>query len=536
MSALMTASEMRDLETAAIESGVLGTPVTGLELMERAGRAVVDAVFETWPELAQSSYHGVVLAGPGNNGGDGYVVARMLRDWGWDVAVYALGNPDHLPADAQANCDRWRAMGGAVRPLTDEVLEGYKTRQGGCALVIDALFGTGLTRGFETHGQIQDTLNYWAAASPTADVPKVVSVDIPSGYSADTGAYVGADDGVNSLDFAIAANLTVSFETAKLGHYLGAAPQAVGKLVVKPIGLAPLLNDWLKTRDDFSPVTLVKPDLRMRHVLDKASGHKFSHGHGLVLSGPAGKTGAARMAARAALRIGAGVVTLAAPQEAMAECAAQVTAVMLTPMEDAQALTAILADTRITALCLGPALGLTEAKADLVEAALQSKRCVVLDADALTLLAQNRARLWPLLHSNVVLTPHEGEFARLFPDLAAALRMNDIDKATATRKAAQAAGCTVLLKGPATLIASADGQTALNGALYDQAMPWLATAGAGDVLAGLITGLLARGIAAHDAAAYGAYLHLTAAHLKGVGLIAEDLPDMVPAVLAQLGL
>ena len=268
--------------------------------------------------------------------------------------------------------------------------------------------------------------------------------------------------------------------------------------------------------------------------------HKYDHGHVVVLAGGPGRGGAGRLAARAALRVGAGLVTLGCPPEALAENAAQLTAVMLRPVADAAALRDALQDARLNALCLGPGLGLGEPTRDLVAAALAARRATVLDADALTAFASAPVALFAALHDRAVLTPHGGEFARLFPDLADGLRAEGADPLPARRRAVAAAaaraGATVLLKGAVTLIAGPAGGTAevhLTGA---DAAPWLATAGAGDVLAGLIAGLLARGFAPLDAALCGAWLHGAAGRQVGPGLIAEDLPEAIPAVFWGLGL
>ncbi|NKX42007.1 NAD(P)H-hydrate dehydratase [Rhodobacteraceae bacterium R_SAG2] len=269
-------------------------------------------------------------------------------------------------------------------------------------------------------------------------------------------------------------------------------------------------------------------------LLRKQPGHKYDHGHALVLSGGPGQTGAARMAARGALRIGAGAVTLGVPPAAQLEAAMQITAIMLHRVPDCAALSEALTDSRINALCLGPALGLGERAAGLVKAAL-SAPSVVLDADAITLLSQD-AELCDALHENCILTPHMGEFARLAPDLAEAAQAEMQDaKARATREAAARFGCVVLLKGPETIIATPKGELRRHSVTQDRATPWLATAGAGDVLAGLITGLLARGIAPLKAASLAAWMHAEAALLHGPGLIAEDLPDLMPQVLRDLG-
>jgi hydroxyethylthiazole kinase-like uncharacterized protein yjeF len=276
-----------------------------------------------------------------------------------------------------------------------------------------------------------------------------------------------------------------------------------------------------------------------------ASAHKYSNGHALILSGGAGKTGAARLAARGALRIGAGVVTLGVPPSAQMEVAGQITALMLKRVEDGAELAELLQNTRINALCLGPGMGLERAR-DLVPVVLNTgggreARPTVLDADALTAFADAPQDLFDMLHENCVLTPHAGEFTRLFPDIAeklAALPSKGpaYSKVDATRAAAKRAGCVVLFKGPDTVIAAPDGRCSINSAHYERAAPWLATAGAGDVLAGFITGLMARGFAPMQAAETGAWLHVECAISFGPGLIAEDLPEELPKVFTALGL
>ncbi len=269
--------------------------------------------------------------------------------------------------------------------------------------------------------------------------------------------------------------------------------------------------------------------------VQKAQGHKYSHGHALVLSGGTGCTGAARLAARGALRIGAGLVTLGVPSDALLEVASQVTAIMLRETRDAAGLMEILRDDRINALCIGPGLGMSPSNAGLIATALESGRKIILDADALSLIAQNRT-LFGALHQGCVITPHGGEFARLFPDISERLK-NDpgMDKVLATSEAATRAGCLVLLKGALTVIADPDGMVGLHHAQGARSAPWLATAGAGDVLAGYIVGLMARGFAPGTASELATYLHVESALAFGPGLIAEDLPEQLPKILKKLG-
>ncbi|GGD33068.1 NAD(P)H-hydrate dehydratase [Sinisalibacter lacisalsi] len=522
MAMLLTSAQMRAIEGAAIASGA----VTGDALMERAGAGVLAEVFGHWPELAARAGDAVVLCGPGNNGGDGFVIARLLADRGWRVSLGFLGTPDRLPPDARSNHDRWAALGPVLG--LDEALAAL----GGADLAVDALFGTGLARPLE--GVAARAAN--ALAEMAWAEGRVVAVDAPSGLCMDSGRPLAPPEG----DGVAAATLTVSFHALKLGHVLAEGPARCGRAVVADIGLTPGQARAALGADGVRALaTLVAaPD---PDRLDKGASpgaHKYGHGHALVLAGGTARGGAARLAARAALRVGAGLVTLGTPGPALAENAAQLTAIMLTAVEDGPGLAAALDDTRLNALALGPGLGVARARA-LVPVALGAGRPTVLDADALTAFAEAPATLFALLHSATVLTPHAGEFARLFPDLAEdlagpATRGPAPSRLEAVRQAAARAGAVVLLKGPDTVIASPEGRCAIHLAAYDRAAPWLATAGAGDVLTGLIAGLMARGFSAFAAAKAAAWLHTEAARAFGPGLIAEDLPEALPGVLAGL--
>jgi ADP-dependent NAD(P)H-hydrate dehydratase / NAD(P)H-hydrate epimerase len=560
MTEILTSAQMRAIEKAAIESG----SVTGLDLMERAGRGVVEAILAQWPDLALGAPRAVVLCGPGNNGGDGFVVARFLKARGWGVEVLLYGDPGRLPADARVNHDLWKSA-ATIAPLSATTWEASRFPQH-CDLVVDALFGLGLTRPTDLR------LCALSSKAELGQTHRVVAIDLPSGLCGDSGRIIGPESG------AVSADLTVTFHTLKPGHVLGLGPDLCGRVKIVDIGLR-------EVSTDFSP-GLIHLEVGLA-VPPKLSGHKYSHGHALILSGPAGHGGATRLAARGALRIGAGLVTLGCPPAAMPENAARLDAVMLRDIADGLALAGMLQDRRINAVCIGPALGLDARGKDLVTVALdvtpghppppspphggegghqgqpsradgneralplppvgrgwgavyQGKRPVVLDADALTLLSQY-PELFAALHGGCVLTPHAGEFARLFPDIAAQLttpaaKGPGFSKVDATRIAAARAGCVVLFKGADTVIADPTGRASIHSAAYDRAAPWLATAGAGDVLAGFITGLMARGLAPFDAACTAAWLHVEAARAFGPGLIAEDLPDQLPGVFRALGL
>ena len=591
MTELLTAAQMRAIEQAAIATG----EVTGLELMERAGQGVVEAVFEGWPELAgdraevaagsvtekgglaprpaatpqsvSGPLKAVVLCGPGNNGGDGFVVARLLAARGWAVEVFLYGDPKKLPPDARVNYERWCEI-GMVRDLLEppqswpQELREIQAEDRG--VIIDALFGTGLSRPLAD--DLAAAYSNFLSVVPLSFFP-VVSVDVPTGVCSDSGRVLQNDNG-RAMRWHVP--LCVTFHRPKPAHYLG--EELIGRVAVKSIGLDQIIAQQHKAKTQaligqFADMLSSKPagefvsELGMSDApaflsqvgsqsaettlvgatcgeVDKHSTHKFAHGHALVLSGGSGKTGAARLAARGALRIGAGLVTLGVPPAAQMEVAAQITALMLTRVPDAAGLAEVLEDARINALCLGPGLGQQRAR-DLVPAALAAGRSTVLDADALSAYAEDPQVLFDLLHQKCVLTPHGGEFSRLFPDIAAKLAAPATQgpaysKVDATLEAAKRAGCTVLFKGADTVIADPSGLCSVHAASYERSAPWLATAGAGDVLAGFITGLLARGFTPHQAAATAAYLHVEAALEFGPGLIAKDLPEILPKVLRKV--
>ena len=597
MTDLLTAAQMREVEQAAMASG----EVTGLELMERAGRGVVDAIFEEWPDLAQASLSergsarqqeggrvpkAVVLCGPGNNGGDGFVVAQLLKERGWEVHVLAPENTTKMPPDAATNRRRWKEVGD-ILPLNRDGLRSAKDAD----LYVDAVFGTGLTRPPE--GELAELLSYLAGSGGDHGFfqPRMVAVDVPSGLCSDSGKVLGCPEPEPFSSLAPYARLTVTFETPKPGHFLAHGPELCGRLVVRDIGL----TKWRSVNADGRGLRLPRlqlvppmpngpdePHVHSRPTLrPKIRGHKFDHGHVLVLTGDRGATGAARLAARGALRMGAGLVTLSAPRDAAPEVAAQITALMLRVEDNADQLAETLEDDRIGVVCLGPGLGLHARAQERLDAVLAAApppgkgtylgrgRRLVLDADALTLLSR-RENPFQGLGKHVVLTPHSGEFARLFPDISARLagpqrpkllstkdftgealqeglaaamayrealsaeRGPAYSKVDAVRDAAKRSGAVVLLKGADTVVALPDGRAWVHAAVYDRSAPWLATAGAGDVLAGFISGVMARGHMPHEAAILGAWLHVECARSFGPGLIAEDLPEVLPSVLKAL--
>ena len=478
---LLTLEEMYKADGLAEAGGV-----PSIELMEAAGAAIAGEIQNRWRPQAVA-----ILCGPGNNGGDGFVVARLLSEAGWPVRLALLGRRGHLNGDAAANAERWQ---GEVKPLGADVLDG-------CELVVDALFGAGLARPLEGAAlEIVETVN--ASQLPC------VAVDMPSGVHGDSGQILGA---------AFKACLTVTFFRRKPGHVLHPGSGLAGEVVVADIGIAETVLS------EIMPQTFVNgPELWLRRFpWPDAQSHKYTRGHAVVVGG-AEMTGAARLASTAARRIGAGLVTIAAPPEAIPVYAAGAPGTLFKPVADDEELAELLSDPRKNAVLAGPGGGISQTTRDLVLAALRADKPCVLDADALTVFGDDPQSLFSAISAPCVLTPHEGEFSRLFDDVG--------DKLSRARAAARKSGAVVLLKGADTVIASPVGHAVIN----DNAPPELATAGSGDVLAGFIAGLLAQGMDAFDAACAAAWLHGAAAREFGSGMISEDLAETLPVVLQDL--
>ena len=525
MTRILTAAQMRNHENAAMDAGI----ARGIELMERAGAGVLAEALARFPKLASAPGEALILCGPGNNGGDGFVIARHLAECGWTVTVVLYGDPARLPPDAAEMHKRFVASHPVVAFADwDPAVLSFEAAERP-ALIVDALFGGGLARPLPD--DLTQPLRLLDQCFPQGGAVRV-AVDAPSGLCLDSGRPLLAE-GASALP--LRQDLTVTFHAFRPGHFLGEGPEWCGQVAVVDIGLPPC---------DPTPSLQLTEANHLNHdkgraALRRSGAHKYDFGHALVLAGSSGHGGAARLAAGAALRAGAGLVTLGCPAEALVENAARLDAVMLRVIDTAGELARQLEDQRINALCLGPGLGLGRAR-DLVPEALASRRPCILDADALTAFWDAPDVLFALLHRDAILTPHAGEFARLFPDLADKLnRRAESGPATSaldvTRAAAARCGAAVLLKGPATVIATPEGDAWINAAVYGRSAPWLATAGAGDVLAGIITGYTASnpGSIAH-AAADAAWLHVEAARRFGPGLVAEDLPGLLPAVMADL--
>ncbi|MCY4289328.1 MAG: NAD(P)H-hydrate dehydratase [Aestuariivita sp.] len=523
MTSILTSEQMRDAERAAI----YGDQTTGLELMERAGRGVVESIFRHWPHFNDRTHSALILCGPGNNGGDGFVVARLLRRRGWKITVVAASEPDQLPPDARINYQRWQSLGDVLQ-FSSQL--GVEAQQGRWQLIVDALFGTGLSRA------ISLPLDSFVCREGLVR-HKLVSIDIASGLCADSGRVLSLRSGQKQVFGP--ADLTVTFHRAKTGHVLADGPNFSGKLDIVDIGLeAPTESQLLRVREAMASAGWTKAQKSIDPFLREGSSNKYHFGHALILAGRWGRGGAARLAARSALRIGAGLVSIGCQKRAFSEHLAKPDAIMLAKIDDADDLLKLLEDKRFTALCLGPNLGLNRAR-ELVPAALATGRPIVLDADALTAFAQDPQELCSILHRQCILTPHAGEFKRIFPDIYERLSEDAVSgpafsKVQATVAAAERAGATVLFKGTDTVIASDGEDVIINVACYGRTAPWLATAGAGDVLAGFICGLMARGFSPHDAAEQAAWLHVECARSFGPGLIADDLPDELPKVFGDV--
>ncbi len=488
---LLTSSEMAEADRLTIAGGI-----RSIDLMEAAGRAVAERA-ATLPGRRV-----VVVAGPGNNGGDGFVAARLLAERGYSVRVALVGDRTRLKGDAARAAERWSGGTETISPasLAD------------CDTIIDALFGTGLDREVTAEPRAAiDAIN--AAEAP------VVAVDLPSGINGTTGAVMGA---------AVKAAQTVTFFRRKTGHVLLPGRIHCGAVHVADIGIPASVLETIKPQAFAND-----PKLWVgRFPVPQVEGHKYARGHAVVVSGGLTTSGAARLAARAALRAGAGLATIASPREALSVNEAASLAVMVRPVDGAAELADFLADTRRNAVVIGPGGGVGPAMQEQVAAALESDAGVVLDADALTSFAGDLAGLAAMLSKRAgratILTPHNGEFIRLFK--AIHTDSNVKGKLEKARLAAKASGAIVLYKGADTVVASPDGRASI----ADNAPAYLATAGAGDVLGGLIAGLIAQGMPGFEAASAAVWLHGEAAAAFGPGLIAEDLSEMLPAVYRRL--
>lgn len=490
---IITPSQMSEADRRTIEEGLF----TGPQLMDAASQGVLALLLERYPAAGGFD----ILCGPGNNGGDGYTIARLLAARGVPVTVHAEGAP-RRGSDAALAARRW-----AGKPAPLDVFTPARDR-----VVIDALYGAGLARPLSNAAG--------AAARKCREAGAVVvAVDLPSGLSGETGRHDGE---------VFAAQSTVTFARRKPGHLLASGPALCGAVAVVDIGIPDRIIEAVCSDCFENGPSLWREELP-RPGRDT---HKYSRGHVLAFSGGMSATGAGRLSAMAAARAGAGAVTLASPPDAMAVNAAHLTSIMLVELRDSRAVADFIAARKVRAAVIGPGFGVGERIRDFTLALLSGKETMpglVLDADVITAWRDNPGTLFKAIGAGgaqVVLTPHEGEFARLFPDIAE----QPLSKLEKTRSAARRAGATVIYKGADTVIAAADGCAAIN----CNGVPWLATAGSGDVLAGIVAGLLAQDMPAWEAACAAVWMHAEAAGRFGPGLIAEDLPACLPAVLAEL--
>ena len=484
---LLTAGEMRSVEKAAIDGGI-----SSAALMEAAGGKAAEILLSGWTQRPAT-----VVCGPGNNGGDGFVVARRLAEAGWPVKIALLPERAALKGDGKLMAD---LFDGEIASFEPSALQE-------AGLIVDAIFGTGLARAVEGASKAAiDAMN--------AHPAPVVALDLPSGVDADTGGVHGA---------AVQAVRTVTFHAKKPGHLLFPGRALAGVVDVVDIGIdaKAAASVAIRTVENQPPLwggKFTRPNWMT---------HKYHRGHAFVLAGPAGRTGAARLAAIAAQRIGAGLTTVLSPRDALAENAAHLTSIMLreanTATEIAEFLGAKAQYPR--AIVIGPGAGLGETTRENTLAALASTAAAVVDADALASFADAPKALFDALRADDVATPHGGEFAALFGE-----ERFSKGKLAAAREASAAAGCVVVLKGPDTVVAAPDGRAAIN----VNAPADLATAGSGDILAGFIGGLRAQGMPGFEAAAAGVWFHGAAAQAVGPGVVPEDLAAAVPAVLRAL--
>jgi ADP-dependent NAD(P)H-hydrate dehydratase / NAD(P)H-hydrate epimerase len=521
---LLTNPEMAEADRRTIAGG---TP--GSVLMDHAGAAVARAAAELLPPRGRVG----IYCGPGNNGGDGFVAGRVLAKQGFEVELALLGSAEHLSGDAAQAAKSW----------TGKILGADEVALESAGLVIDALFGAGLSRDFEGQAKaLIVALNEWTQRTKKP----ILAVDVPSGIDGTTGQIRGV---------AIRAARTVTFFRRKIGHLLLPGRAHCGVTTVAEIGIPDLVLATI------SPKTFANgPAVWAHHFpVPRVEGHKYTRGHAVVLSGGAAYTGAARLAARGALRAGAGLVTIATPGEALDIHASALTAIMTRVCDDPGGLTKLLADKRKNAVVIGPGLGVGEKTRAFVRAALDAdeesaapRRAVVLDADALTSFEGNFygfAEQIRRSRKNVVLTPHDGEFARLFghrgrngearwasllpseQDLPALFEaLHSGSKLERARAGAALSGAVIVLKGADTVVATPEGLATI----AEDLPPWLATAGSGDVLAGILGGLLAQNMPPFEGACAAVWLHGAAARHFGPGLIAEDISESLPPVLRAL--
>lgn len=497
--ALLRIEEMYAADRAAIEGGRTGTA-----LMDAAGAAVARAIRLRWRARPT-----VILCGPGNNGGDGFVVAGALKKAGWPVTVTLLGAPEKLPPDAAAAYEDWRTLcqeagTTAIAPFDPSCLANAE-------LMVDALFGAGLQRPLD--GKVHDLVQAAVARVSQSAVP-VAAVDVPSGVNGDTGQV----DGI-----VLPADITVTFFRPKPGHYLLPGAQLCGEIIVADIGIP------VAVLDDIAPKAAVNGPALWRSAIPapQPAGHKYHRGHVLVIAGA--MPGAAVLAARSAARAGAGMVTIGdfIPAKVESTKRLQITipaSIMTAAFQAVEQVLHFCRDRKVQTVIIGPGFGDAPKNAQVIEEILRHHSNCILDADGISVFRSRADALDRIIGPQTILTPHAGEFSRIIPDNAA---LDALDKLSRSRAAAARFHATIVHKGYDTVIADADGRAVINA----NGTPDLATAGTGDVLAGLIGGLRAQGMDAFEAAAAGVWLHADAGHRAGPCLIADDLPEFIPQAI-----
>jgi len=481
-SALLTAEESRAADKAAIAAGT-----SGVTLMENAGKAVVALIAQEYKPAPI-----LIVCGTGNNGGDGFIVARLLKEKNWPVTAAIVGDEKKITGDAKTAKTKWDMTGIVTRVFSPDLLKES-------ALIVDAIFGTGLDRNLD--GAAKDAVT----VINESRLP-VIAIDIASGINADTGAVMGE---------AVKATHTVTFVRPKPGHVLLPGKAHSGELSVYDIGIS--------GEGVTSAYMLNGPELwKKQFPFPTAQSHKYTRGHAIVLGGAISTTGAARLAAMGALRAGSGLVSIAATQEALGVYAIAMTAIMTKLHMNYAQFSAIIEEKSVTAVCVGPGGGVNDITREQTLLTLKTEKSCVIDADAISVFETNPKQLFDAIKGPVVMTPHEGEFARVFKATGV--------KTNRAKEAAKQSGAVIVLKGNDTVIAAPDGRVAINA----NAPTWLATAGSGDVLAGIITGLLAQGMPAFEAACAAVWIHGEAAIHFGPGLISEDLPAAMPHAIKKL--
>ena len=510
---IVSAEAMRLAERMAMDR--YGIP--GRLLMESAGRCCCDAIIEEFG--AGNGRKALIVAGKGNNGGDGYVIARFLRRCGWAVKVLVVAGKEEISGDALVNLELLDQKDVLFCPAVSDI-DDHAFSFDSADIIVDALFGIGLSK------EVLNPQKHVIELVNRSGKP-VVSVDIPSGIDGSTGRVLGAG---------VMARTTVTFGFAKLGHVLYPGREHTGRLVVVDIGLPDQVATWTEGCE-FLDCAAARLILRRRD----RSGHKGDFGHCLIVAGSTGKTGAAALAANSAVRAGAGLVTLAVPATLNPILELKTTEAMTFPLDDAgmgflgerNGETIIQALQRKSVLALGPGIGREEDTFSLVKRLV--RECdlpMVIDADGLNAIAEDKSILGEKRSSIMVLTPHPGEMSRL-----ANLSIKEIetDRIAAAREFAARYGVFVVLKGAGTIIASPRGETAVNGS----GNPGMASGGMGDVLTGVIASLLGQGYEPMEACRLGVFIHGLAADLaaeeKGeIGINATDVQERLPLAFRKV--